>query len=85
MLVYQDAAELGEPVRAGARRLTGSPTGQIGGPVLRRMLCVVRGGHRWETTTDTGGSITLCTRCGKLDHTRGSADASVHAVHDERP
>jgi hypothetical protein len=29
---------------------------------------MLRGGHRWETTTDVVGSITACARCGKVSH-----------------
>ena len=38
--------------------------------LLRRLACLVRGGHRWETTSDIAGSITTCARCGKLVHVR---------------
>lgn len=36
--------------------------------VLRRFLCVVRLGHRWETLTDAEGSVTYCVRCAKTRH-----------------
>ena len=70
-----------------AAKSTAAPGRQILGRVLSQMLCVVRGGHRWETTTEAGGSVTVCARCGKVQHDRGGsgADASAHAVHDERP
>jgi hypothetical protein len=35
---------------------------------VRRLACLVRGGHRWETTTDVAGSITTCGRCGTVKH-----------------
>jgi hypothetical protein len=35
---------------------------------VRRLLCVVRLGHRWETVTDSEGSVTYCVRCAKLRH-----------------
>jgi hypothetical protein len=36
-----------------------------------RLACLVRGGHRWETTTDSAGSVTACARCGTV--ARGGA------------
>jgi len=36
--------------------------------VLRRLFCLIRGGHCWETITDTAGAITFCARCGKMRH-----------------
>ena len=43
--------------------------------LLRRLACVARGGHRWETTTDVAGSISVCGRCGKLGHGGKSVSA----------
>ena len=36
--------------------------------VVRRFLCVIRLGHRWETVTDAEGSVTYCVRCAKTRH-----------------
>ena len=33
-----------------------------------RLLCTVRGGHRWETVEDPAGSFKRCGRCGTLEH-----------------
>lgn len=33
--------------------------------LVTRLSCVMRGGHRWETMSDSAGSITTCGRCGK--------------------
>jgi hypothetical protein len=30
-------------------------------------MCFV-GEHHWETVTDAGGTLTTCTRCGKIRH-----------------
>jgi len=38
--------------------------------VVRQLLCSVRGGHRWKTTSDAAGAITSCARCGALRHGR---------------
>lgn len=37
---------------------------------IRKILCLVRRGHEWETTTDAAGSITFCSRCDALAHSR---------------
>ena len=37
---------------------------------MRRLLCSLRGGHRWATTHDAAGSVAACTRCRTLRHTR---------------
>ena len=37
---------------------------------VRQFACSLRGGHRWKTTSDVAGSITLCGRCGALRHGR---------------
>ena len=44
--------------------------------LLRRVACVLRGGHPWETTTDVVGSITACTRCGTVSHGRKSVSGA---------
>ena len=55
---------------------------------MRQLLCSVRGGHRWKTTSDAAGSITSCTRCGALRHGRtepvkdGSFKAHVDVAAD---
>jgi hypothetical protein len=38
--------------------------------VRRRVRCLVRGGHRWTTSRDVAGAVTLCSRCGALRHVR---------------
>jgi hypothetical protein len=35
---------------------------------MRPLLCIL-GRHRWQTRSDTEGSVTSCRRCGKLRHT----------------
>jgi hypothetical protein len=40
--------------------------------MIARLLCIVRGGHRWETVEDPAGSFGRCTRCGALDHRRSA-------------
>ena len=35
---------------------------------IQRLLCFLRGGHRWETTEDPYGRVRACSRCGKLRH-----------------
>ena len=52
---------------------------------LDRVACVIRGGHRWETTTDVVGPITACARCGKVSHrAQGvSRPNSPHGVAEE--
>ena len=35
---------------------------------FRKLLCKVRGGHRWQTTTDAHGTISYCERCGTIRH-----------------
>ena len=35
---------------------------------FRRLFCVVRLGHRWETAEDPYGGVTVCSRCGYLRH-----------------
>lgn len=37
---------------------------------MRRLLCSLRGGHRWETRSDAAGTLTTCARCGALRHVR---------------
>jgi hypothetical protein len=41
--------------------------------MLARFLCIVRGGHRWETIEDPAGSFQRCARCGTLGHRRSGA------------
>ena len=50
--------------------------------LLRRLACAARGGHRWETTTDVVGSITVCGRCGKLRHAGSMTPESVQRAAD---
>jgi hypothetical protein len=52
--------------------------------LLRHIGCAVRGGHRWETTSDAAGSMTCCGRCGALRHGRTESvkDASFK-VHTD--
>jgi hypothetical protein len=38
---------------------------------IRQLLCVLRGGHKWETVEDPFGGVTTCSRCGKLRHVPG--------------
>ena len=50
---------------------------------IRRLACVIRGGHRWQKTEDSAGSFTSCARCGKLQHERtGVADPMQSYVPD---
>jgi len=44
--------------------------------VLKRLACVVRG-HEWEDRSDPAGTITFCSRCGKLRHNRGALDSQA--------
>jgi hypothetical protein len=46
-----------------------------------RLACLVRGGHRWETITDSGGSITWCARCGLQRHSRAVMPDLWHRIH----
>ncbi|MDQ3671034.1 MAG: hypothetical protein M3364_01150 [Actinomycetota bacterium] len=39
--------------------------------VLRRLLCVVRLGHRWHTRTDAAGSLVYCVRCDTIRRAEG--------------
>ena len=43
--------------------------------MLQRLLCLVRGGHKWQTTSDDAGSVTRCVRCGTLKHASGAVSA----------
>ena len=45
---------------------------------VARALCSVRGGHRWATTGDAAGSVTACSRCGRLRHVRVESVAYHH-------
>jgi hypothetical protein len=51
--------------------------------LFRQFACVVRGGHRWQTLTDTEGSVTYCVRCDKTSHVGTDfdppADPRAHA------
>jgi hypothetical protein len=38
--------------------------------MIARLLCIIRGGHKWETVEDPAGSFSRCTRCGTLHHRR---------------
>ena len=51
---------------------------------MRRLVCLVRGGHRWRTSWDAAGSITSCARCGTVRHLRTDSvrDASFK-VHTD--
>jgi hypothetical protein len=49
---------------------------------IQRLRCAVRGGHRWETTEDPYGGITVCSRCGSLRHARGASDPSSRGPRD---
>ena len=60
------------------------------GAMLRPFMCLVRGGHRWETVTDTSGSVTTCARCGRMCHDRTYFADTEHRRHtnlayDTRP
>jgi hypothetical protein len=47
----------------------------------KQLLCVIRGGHRWETVDDSEGGVTICSRCGKLQHRRtGEGVADVEEL-----
>ena len=37
---------------------------------VRGLLCLVHGGHHWQTAADGAGSVTTCIRCGALRHKR---------------
>ncbi len=45
---------------------------------MRRLRCLVRGGHRWQTASDDAGQLVSCSRCGTLlrRRTRAADDAS---------
>jgi hypothetical protein len=44
--------------------------------VIQRLLCRVRG-HKWVTTSDAVGDLTVCERCGRMRRGRGGrADQS---------
>jgi hypothetical protein len=45
---------------------------------MRRLRCLFRGGHRWQSASDSAGSLVSCSRCGTLLHrrTRAADDAS---------
>jgi len=43
-----------------------------------RVLCNVRGGHRWATTRDAAGGVTACVRCGRLRHVR--VESAAHGA-----
>ena len=36
--------------------------------MIARLLCIVRGGHKWEPVEDPAGSFNRCARCGTLEH-----------------
>ncbi|HEX5174035.1 MAG TPA: hypothetical protein VFV91_07830 [Gaiellaceae bacterium] len=38
--------------------------------IVRPVVCRVRGGHRWRTTRDVAGAVTVCSRCGVMRHAR---------------
>jgi hypothetical protein len=46
----------------------------------RQIRCIIRLGHRWETVTDTEGSVTYCARCGKTRHSGIDFDPAVDPV-----
>ncbi len=45
---------------------------------MRRLRCLFRGGHRWQTASDGAGPLVSCSRCATLRHrrTRAADDAS---------
>jgi hypothetical protein len=49
--------------------------------MLWRIACLARGGHRWETITDTAGSIVFCERCGLQRHARPAVADIHHRTH----
>ncbi len=57
---------------------------------MRHILCALRGGHRWKTSSDPAGSVTACSRCGALRHGRtdsvkdGSFKVHVNLAADFR-
>jgi hypothetical protein len=49
--------------------------------VRARLTCLARGGHRWETISDSGGSIVVCARCGRQRHRRPVVADIHHRSH----
>ena len=37
---------------------------------VRRLICLLHGGHHWRTVADVAGPMTTCKRCGAIRHTR---------------
>ena len=37
---------------------------------MHRVVCFIRGRHRWVTRHDAAGHLTSCARCGVLRHVR---------------
>jgi hypothetical protein len=45
--------------------------------MLRRLLCLARGGHKWETSSDPAGAVTTCVKCGAVQHDRGGIEGTA--------
>jgi hypothetical protein len=43
------------------------------GDMLQRLVCWMSG-HRWQATSDEAGSLTRCSRCGRLRRAGGDID-----------
>jgi hypothetical protein len=49
-----------------------------------RLVCIVRGGHKWENVEDPAGSFSRCARCGTLDRRgAGSLDRELSRAKEE--
>jgi hypothetical protein len=50
----------------GKTRMTSrnTPAGFPRSPMIARLLCLVRGGHRWETVEDPAGSLAVARAAG---------------------
>ena len=81
------ACHSGREALAGTRKLLLATEARriIDAMKVRRVACVIRGGHRWETTTDVVGSTTTCARCGKISHKRmsGLGGSSAFGVAED--
>ena len=49
--------------------------------MLARMLCLARGGPRWQVAVDCAGSLVWCARCGRQHHSRAIAPDLDHRIH----
>jgi hypothetical protein len=49
--------------------------------MVRRLSCLVCGGHHWQTFTDAAGSISSCARCGRTRHRRPFVGDTFFRTH----